>query len=111
MYSPSDPREMISCRPPEREDGDAAAVRPAVDGLNVVFASRQLGHANPKITLQVYAHLFAQADHAATAREALETSYAANEQPRSVAVGRRIREPVRGARGPLVVLLDLSRGI
>jgi len=25
----------------------------------------------------VYAHLFAQADHAATARDALETSYAA----------------------------------
>ena len=33
--------------------------------LNVVFVSRQLGHASPTITLDVYAHLFEQADHAA----------------------------------------------
>jgi integrase len=39
--------------------------------------SRQLGHANPNITLEVYAHLFAQADHANTARAALERSHAA----------------------------------
>ena len=45
------------------------------NGLNVVFVSRQLGHANPTVTLSTYAHLFQQADHAATAREALETSY------------------------------------
>jgi len=42
--------------------------------LNVVFVSRQLGHSSPTITLDVYAHLFEQADHAAAAREA---SYAA----------------------------------
>jgi integrase len=46
-------------------------------GLNVVFVSRQLGHANPNVTLEVYAHLFEQADHAAAAREALEASYGA----------------------------------
>jgi integrase len=46
-------------------------------GLNVVFVSRQLGHANPNITLGTYAHLFERADHAHTAREALEASYAA----------------------------------
>jgi integrase len=46
-------------------------------GLNVVFVSRQLGHANPNITLEVYAHLFAQADHATAARQALEASYEA----------------------------------
>jgi integrase len=46
------------------------------NGLNVVFVSRQLGHGNPAVTLSVYAHLFQQADHAATARDALETSYA-----------------------------------
>jgi integrase len=45
-------------------------------GLNVVFVSRQLGHANPNITLQVYAHLYARADHADTARAALEASHA-----------------------------------
>jgi integrase len=45
-------------------------------GLNVVFVSRQLGHANPSITLQVYAHLFERADHANAARDALEASYA-----------------------------------
>ena len=43
--------------------------------LNVVYVSRQLGHANPSITLEVYAHLFDRADHAATARGALDASY------------------------------------
>ena len=38
-------------------------------GLNVVFVSRQLGHSSPRITLDVYAHLFEQADHAVAARE------------------------------------------
>jgi integrase len=46
-------------------------------GLNVVFVSRQLGHANPSITLEVYAHLFERGDHATAARQALEASYAA----------------------------------
>ena len=46
-------------------------------GLNVVYVSRQLGHANPAITLKIYAHLYAQADHAATARAALDASYTA----------------------------------
>ena len=46
-------------------------------GLNVVFVSRQLGHANPNITLGIYAHLYAHADHAATARAALDASYVA----------------------------------
>jgi integrase len=45
--------------------------------LNVVYVSRQLGHANPSVTLGVYAHLFDRADHAATARGALDASYAA----------------------------------
>jgi integrase len=44
-------------------------------GLNVVFVSRQLGHANPSITLRIYAHLYAQADHAHTARAAIEASH------------------------------------
>jgi integrase len=48
------------------------------NGLNVVFVSRQLGHANPNITLGVYAHLFAQRDHAQAAREALEESLTAS---------------------------------
>ena len=43
-------------------------------GLDVVFVSRQLGHANPTVTLGTYAHQFGQADHAA-ARAALEASY------------------------------------
>jgi len=45
-------------------------------GLNVVFISRQLGHANPGITLGTYAHLFAQAEHADTARAALDAAIA-----------------------------------
>jgi integrase len=46
-------------------------------GLNVVFVSRQLGHANPTVTLSTYAHLFERADHAHAASEALEASYKA----------------------------------
>jgi site-specific recombinase XerD len=45
------------------------------NGLNVVFVSRHLGHAKPTTTLAVYAHLFDQAEHARTARAALEASY------------------------------------
>ena len=37
----------------------------------------QLGHANPTVTLSTYAHLFERADHADTARDALELSYQA----------------------------------
>jgi integrase len=44
-------------------------------GLNVVFVSRQLGHANSSITLSVYAHLFAAAEHADTARTAIEANH------------------------------------
>ncbi len=44
-------------------------------GLDVVFVSRQLGHANPNVTLSVYAHMFARREHAQAAREALEDSY------------------------------------
>jgi integrase len=47
------------------------------NGLNVVFVSRQLGHANPTVTLSTYAHLWGQADHAVAAREALEASHEA----------------------------------
>jgi integrase len=48
---------------------------PDREGLNVVYVSRQLGHANPTVTLSTYAHLFERADHATAAREALEESY------------------------------------
>ena len=41
----------------------------------MVYVSRQLGHAHPGITLEVYSHLFAARDHAATAREALDASH------------------------------------
>src|SRR5205807_6979024 len=50
-------------------------------GLNVVFVSRQLGHADPNVTLSTYAHLFERADHAQAASEALEASYAATAGP------------------------------
>ena len=44
-------------------------------GENVVFVSRQLGHASPDITLRVYSHLFDQAEHAERATAALEASF------------------------------------
>src|SRR5262245_59180110 len=40
------------------------------EGLNVVYVSRQLGHADPAITLRVYAHLFDRERHAEQARRA-----------------------------------------
>lgn len=44
-------------------------------GHDPVFVSRQLGHANPAITLRVYAHLFDAARHADAARQRLEEEY------------------------------------
>jgi hypothetical protein len=41
-----------------------------------MFVSRQLGHANPTVTLGTCAHLFERADHAHTARAALQVGYA-----------------------------------
>jgi integrase len=41
-------------------------------GHDLVFVSRQLGHANAAVTLKVYAHLFDAERHAAAAREGLE---------------------------------------
>jgi hypothetical protein len=49
-------------------------------GLDVVFVSRQLGHAHPGITLEVYSHLFAARDHAASARNALNASHTADQR-------------------------------
>ena len=43
----------------------------------MVYVRRQLGHADPNITLKVYAHLFDRADHATAARQAPEASYEA----------------------------------
>jgi integrase len=48
-------------------------------GLDVVFVSRQLGHANPNVTLRVYAHVFARREHAERAKAALSANYAAVE--------------------------------
>jgi integrase len=44
-------------------------------GRDPVFVSRQLGHADPSITLKVYAHLFNAARHAREARDELEREY------------------------------------
>ena len=44
-------------------------------GLNVVYVSRQLGHASPDITLRVYSHLFDQAEHGQRASAALEAQF------------------------------------
>jgi integrase len=44
-------------------------------GLNVVFISRQLGHASPSMTLDVYGGLFDRAEHARRASEGLEAAF------------------------------------
>ena len=51
------------------------------EGLDIVFVSRQLGHADASVTLSVSAHLFARAKHAPAARSAIEASYAAMTPP------------------------------
>ena len=53
------------------------------EGLDVVFVSRQLGHADPGVMLSVYAHLFARAKHALAARSAIESGCAAMALSRS----------------------------
>jgi integrase len=45
------------------------------EGLDVVFVSRQLGHASTSVTLDVYAHLFDRESHGRRARAALEDSF------------------------------------
>jgi hypothetical protein len=47
-------------------------------GADVVFVARQLGHANPAITLRVYAHLFNQEAQATRMRDALEARFGGN---------------------------------
>jgi len=44
-------------------------------GHDVVFVSRQLGHATAGFTLGVYSHLFDARDKANQARDALEASF------------------------------------
>lgn len=44
------------------------------EGLNVVYVSRQLGHANPSITLTVYGHEFGRTEHAERARSAMDAA-------------------------------------
>jgi integrase len=45
------------------------------EGLNVTYVSRQLGHADPSITLKVYARMFDAAEHSQRASDALEASF------------------------------------
>jgi integrase len=45
--------------------------------LNVVFVSRQLGHASPRFTLDTYGGLFDRAEHARRASEGLEAAFSA----------------------------------
>jgi integrase len=44
-------------------------------GADVVFVARQLGHANPAITLRVYAHLFDSEAQGTRMRDALEARF------------------------------------
>ncbi len=46
-----------------------------MQGVNVAFVSRQLGHASITTTLNVYTHLFDHAEHAASVIERLEDSF------------------------------------
>ena len=47
-------------------------------GADVVFVARQLGHANPAITLRVYAHLVDSEAQGTRMRDALEARFGGN---------------------------------
>jgi integrase len=48
------------------------------EGADVVFVARQLGHANPAITLRTYAHLFDSEAQGKRMRDALEARFGGN---------------------------------
>jgi integrase len=75
-------------------------------GGNVVFVSRQLGHASPDITLRAYSHLFDAAEHAQRASEALERGFGAVLNGNAVVseAGNRWQDN-KGAEGSIVPLL------
>jgi len=54
-------------------DGFASAL--IAQGADVVFLSRQLGHASPQITLGTYAHLYAEAAHATRQQRLLNVAF------------------------------------
>jgi site-specific recombinase XerD len=45
------------------------------EGASVAYLSRLLGHASPAITLSIYAHEFARAEHADRTRERMESAF------------------------------------
>jgi hypothetical protein len=44
-------------------------------GVDVVYLSKQLGHTDPSVTLDIYADLFEAREKAESSRKALEASY------------------------------------
>lgn len=45
------------------------------EGASVPYLSRILGHASPAITLAIYAHEFARAEHADRTRDRMEEAF------------------------------------
>ncbi len=67
------------------------------EGADVVYVSRQLGHADPSITLKVYSHLFDRQRHADRTRAALEAKFAeVLDGPSTDEKGRVVELPRRG---------------
>jgi len=53
------------------------------EGTNVTYLSRMLGHPSPAITLSIYAHEFARAEHDDRTREMMEAMYGGDARPMS----------------------------
>ena len=73
-------------------------------GEDVVYVSRQMGHSSPKVTLEIYAHLFNAREHADRARARMESAFGnlletnGGEQRRSPGVGETVKvAPLRGS--------------
>jgi len=71
-------------------------------GADVVFVSRQLGHANPSITLLVYSHLFDAAKHAERTSAMLEQAFGALVDGTAVETTTGEQGRTGGGRTPLV---------
>jgi integrase len=48
-----------------------------MQGANIAYVSRQMGHGSAEITLRVYSHVFDRAEYAQRIRQALESSFGA----------------------------------
>jgi integrase len=78
LHAAAERAELRAPRPRWHDLRDTFASAAIAAGADVVFLSRMLGHANPSITLSIYAHEFARAQHGDKMRTLLEGAFGAS---------------------------------